>query len=224
MLKKSFLALSLAAATVVVSGLAQADVRFSFGAGPSLTKGTADLGDLGKMNTSQNGINLLYKVDSKHSPVGLVGTLNYSDGSDRVSLGVSHLEVYNPRWVENLERRGTLEAQGYVKGDFKHISLTVGPSYRFNRYLTAYAQIGVAHTKADLSGSFDFSYRTNGRRGVSFSESSGVVKASDSDTDMVYGLGLTVQPSRHWFGNIYYQEGKGDFETETFTVGIGYMF
>lgn len=221
MLKKSFLALSLAAATVAIPSLAQAEVRFSFGAGPSWTKGTVDVGDLGDINTSQNGINLMYKVDSKNSRVGLVGTFNYSDGSDRIRLDGNQLDVYYPGGLEGVKEKDSFHAYGSVKGEFKHISLTVGPSYRFNRYLTAYAQVGVAHTKADFSASAGVSYRDNEEL---YYERSVSMKASDSDTDIVYGLGLTVQPSRHWFGNIYYQEGEGLFKSETFTVGIGYMF
>jgi opacity protein-like surface antigen len=98
-----------------------------------------------------------------------------------------------------------------VDADMEYNSFAIGPSYRINKYVSLYSQFGVAEGRVEVDR-------------VSDSQNSVSIDASTSATAIVYGLGAHLQPDRNLFFNLYYERAAGDLETDSFSVGLGYMF
>lgn len=91
------------------------------------------------------------------------------------------------------------------KADLDYSAWTMGPSYRASKFVTYYGQVGVATAKVNARHS-----------------DHGTLKTSDNRT--AFGLGLHVQPHRHFFLNAYAQRVGGDMKSNTLSLGLGYMF
>ncbi len=89
--------------------------------------------------------------------------------------------------------------------DLDYYSLTVGPSYRFNEYVSAYGLIGVAQGKAKVSA-------------PGYSD-------SESKTSAAYGAGLQFNPIPNVAIDASYEYSKlNDIKIGTWMVGLGYRF
>lgn len=96
---------------------------------------------------------------------------------------------------------------GYKLGhlDLDYYSISAGPSYRFNDYVSAYGLIGFGHGREETKV-----------LGVS---------NSGSKTSAVYGVGLQFNPVPNWAIDTAYEYSKlGDVKVGTWMVGIGYRF
>lgn len=94
-------------------------------------------------------------------------------------------------------------------GDLKYYSLTAGPAYRFNDYISAYGLIGFGHGKSSVNISFPGYY----------------VDQDESKTSVAYGAGLQFNVTPNIALDAHYEYSKlGDFKVGTWTVGAGYRF
>lgn len=93
--------------------------------------------------------------------------------------------------------------------DLKYYSLTAGPAYRFNDYISAYGLIGFGHGKATSNVSL-LGYSAN---------------SDESKTSVAYGAGLQLNVTPNIALDAHYEYSKlGDFKVGTWTVGAGYRF
>ncbi|ENL8729002.1 Ail/Lom family outer membrane beta-barrel protein [Citrobacter amalonaticus] len=87
----------------------------------------------------------------------------------------------------------------------KFYSFTVGPSYRFNDYISAYAVAGIARTESSISTRH--------------------YKTSDKHTAAAYGAGVQIDLINNWVVDVAYDYmKKGDVKANTWIVGVGYHF
>ena len=96
---------------------------------------------------------------------------------------------------------------GYKIGnvDLDYYSISAGPSYRFNDYVSAYGLLGIAHGRVEANA-------------LGFSD-------SESKTSATYGVGLQFNPVPNWAIDTSYEYSKlGDVKVGTWMVGIGYRF
>lgn len=188
MKKHALIAMALAAVTTVGTvGAAHADdTRFSLAVGPAWTSVDGLKGD------TLSGVNLQYKFEWKESRVGLVG-------------GFTHTGHSSSKYtIDGLPG-------SRVDADFSYTSFTVGPSFRFNKYVTLYGQVGVGQGEIEINDAQAPGYQ------VSYAE-------HDGETSLVYGIGAHLQPDRHLFLNLYYERGGMLVDTDTYSIGLGYMF
>lgn len=104
------------------------------------------------------------------------------------------------KWVQDKLMYGKVitEKQQYY-------SLSVGPSFRLNDYVSAYALAGASQTKSTVST----------RQG----------KISDKHTAISYSAGVQVNPVKNWAIDVAYEgSGSGDWSTSAFIIGVGYRF
>ncbi|WP_193014578.1 MULTISPECIES: Ail/Lom family outer membrane beta-barrel protein [Gammaproteobacteria] len=89
--------------------------------------------------------------------------------------------------------------------EIDYVSLTAGPSYRFNDYFSAYGLIGLGHANQE-----DKYYYGNDEY---------------SKTSMAYGLGLQVNPIPNVAIDASYEYSKlDDAKFGTWVLGVGYRF
>lgn len=93
--------------------------------------------------------------------------------------------------------------------DLDYYSLTVGPTYRFNEYISAYGLLGIAHGKEKSNAAVGYySYDYN-----------------ESKTALAYGVGLQVNPVQNIAIDASYEYSKlNDFKVGTWMIGVGYRF
>ncbi|WGO82357.1 Ail/Lom family outer membrane beta-barrel protein [Arsenophonus apicola] len=136
---------------------------------------------------------------------GVIGSASYSESDFSTSaFGTTNKEKDSSR------------VDGRVKG--KYISLMVGPTYRFNEYVNAYALVGLANKK--MSYEFGGNAFKNGKLIKDEKRSN-----SDSRNDLAYGVGMQVNVYEGVTVDAGYERsGSGDWKTDAFTVGLGYKF
>ncbi|AJZ89256.1 Ail/Lom family outer membrane beta-barrel protein [Cedecea neteri] len=157
----------------------------------------------------------------------------YADGESTISIGYAQSNVKvdgeklddNPKGF-NVKYRYEIDSnwgvvgsfaythQGYDfyyggekigDGDLDYYSVTAGPSYRFNEYVSAYALIGLGTGKVKVSAFGD--------------------SESESKTSAAYGLGLQVNPVSNIAIDASYEYSKLDeVKVGTWMLGVGYRF
>ncbi|HEE0108397.1 TPA: Ail/Lom family outer membrane beta-barrel protein [Citrobacter gillenii] len=101
---------------------------------------------------------------------------------------------------------GVLEKTKVASYDLDYFSLTAGPSYRFNDYLSAYALIGVGYGKANVW-------------------LDGLGSASEHKTSPAFGAGFQFNPIKNVTIDASYEYSKfNDVKVGTWMAGIGYRF
>ncbi|HGJ5858563.1 MAG TPA: Ail/Lom family outer membrane beta-barrel protein [Arsenophonus nasoniae] len=109
-----------------------------------------------------------------------------------------------------------MSTRNKVSGDY--ISLMIGPTYRFNEYVSVYGLVGGAYKKLSYE-SVSQEFKNNSL--VNSSRSS----QSDNKTELAYGIGMQVNFWQNATLDLgYEQSGSGDWKTSAWTVGIGYKF
>ncbi|EEJ6213223.1 Ail/Lom family outer membrane beta-barrel protein [Salmonella enterica] len=152
------------------------------------------------------GLNLKYRYEIDDN-WGVIGSFTYA------------WDDYNAHANASANISG-ISAGASLKGKLKakYFSINVGPTYRFNEYVSAYVMGGVAHSKYDANGSLD-SY-ANGK-----SIHIGSLSESKDKTAFSYGAGLQFNPYKNIAIDVAYEgSGSGDWKTSGFNVGVGYSF
>lgn len=172
------------ALTFIFSGAA-------FAAGPpegesSLTIGAAYSKISLIEEASISGLNIKYQFEPENNrSIGFMGSFTYTSGSDRIRQ----------------------PAGPSAKIDTTYFSIAFGPSYRFNHLAAAYAMLGIAGAKADVSG------------GVSVSDYFAPV----------FAAGLRISPTKRLVVDAHYekagvQSGRKHVDGDTYMIGIGVRF
>ncbi|WGL94182.1 Ail/Lom family outer membrane beta-barrel protein [Arsenophonus nasoniae] len=97
--------------------------------------------------------------------------------------------------------------------DMYYSSLNFGPSYRFNKNISIYGLIGAARARIEA-------------------KSPRVSTFKDTETELVYGVGLQINPVKNIAFDVAYEYSKLSFEHSnlkdikfgTWMLGVGYRF
>lgn len=148
-----------------------------------------------------NGTNIKYRHELNNS-IGVVGSLTIAKNEDD-TYGEYRGYGYDSatgKWVSDKLMYGKVvtEKQHYY-------SVNMGPSFRLNDYISAYALAGVGQLKSVVS-------TRNGR-------------TEDKNTALSYSAGVQFNPVKNWAVDIAYEGyGSGDKHANAFIVGLGYRF
>lgn len=178
-MKRNLLISATVLAISTISFGAQAALNNTFSVGYAQT--TIKLDD-DKIDDNPKGINFKYNYELNDS-WGVIGSLTYTK------------LTYN--YYEYWSKVGSSEVN--------YFSLTAGPSYRFNDYVSAYGLIGLGHVNQE-----DKYYGE---------------KDDYNKTSMAYGLGLQVNPLPNIAIDASYEYSKlDDTKFGTWVLGVGYRF
>jgi len=150
-----------------------------------------------------NGVNLKYRYEW-NSPLSVISSFTYLSGSK-----------------SDNQRDGLDAFDG--KADVKYYSLSAGPAYRFNEFVSVYGLIGFNNSKATYdnkwgwygaSGNYQQEYRNVG---------------NNRSTNFLYGVGLQINPWENVAIDVGYEgskinDGYKNFSVNGFNVGVGYRF
>lgn len=105
--------------------------------------------------------------------------------------------------------------------DFKYYSLLVGPSYRFNEWITAYATAGIAHSKLKL--------QANILNILGAANANGAHSLSNKKTSLSGMIGFQVSPLPNIFIDASFEytkmaSGGAQEKAGTWAIGLGYRF
>jgi len=149
-----------------------------------------------------NGVNLKYRYEWD-SPVSVIGSFTYMSGSDDYSYRLTRDIISN-------------------NVDIKYYSLSAGPAYRFNEYISIYGLLGLNYNKVDYRSSWT-NYESGSYRYMG-SETGNINK-----TSLMYGVGLQINPMENVAVDIGYEGSSLDAADQShsingFNIGIGYRF
>lgn len=152
--------------------------------------------------TNINGVNLKYRYEWD-SPISVIGSFTYMSGNDNDSYLLTRDIIDN-------------------NVDIKYYSLSVGPAYRFNQYVSIYGLLGLNYNKVDYSSSWT-NYESGSYRYMG-SETGNIKK-----TSFMYGVGLQINPVENVVVDIGYEGssldgGNKSYSINGFNIGIGYRF
>jgi len=148
-----------------------------------------------------NGINMKYRYEWD-SPLSIISSLTYMSGSKDFFDSTS---TYNYRTTEN----------------FKYYSLSAGPAYRINQYVSLYGLIGLNYNKVDA----DFVQSGKGNNSTTLYQQNFNMRK----TSVMYGFGVQVNPTKNLMLDLGYEGSriKDDFKSyhiNGFNIGVGYRF
>ena len=180
-------------------GIAHADNnnRFSVGyANTNLKFADGESSDL-------KGFNIKYQHEI-FTDVGLIASLVATRNEDTQKGFYRDAGVVNGKWAPNKLIHGITR-----KDTQKYYSLSVGPTWRFNDWVSAYAVAGVAKTEFRTSvHNLTEKYKTDERK-----------------TAATYGAGVQISLINNWLVDVSYDYMKtGDIKASTLVVGVGYQF
>lgn len=137
------------------------------------------------------GVNAQYRYEWD-SPLSVVGSVSYLKGD-----------------AINYE-----DATTYFDTKVEYLSYLMGPAYRFNDLISAYALVGIANIKVD-----DKEYN-----GTTLADT-----YDHTSTEFAYGAGLIVNPIQNLSINMGYEGttlkgADGSSRFTGFNVGVGYRF
>jgi len=149
-----------------------------------------------------NGVNVKYRYEW-NSPFSIMGSFTYMGGkSDYSYLATKDI-------IDN-------------KVDLKYYSLSAGPAYRINSYVSVYGLVGVNYNKADYSTRW-LNYESGSYRDM------GTTDGSISKTSFMYGAGVQINPIENVAVDIGYEgsslnDGEKNHAINGFNIGVGYRF
>ncbi|KGT86738.1 virulence protein [Erwinia typographi] len=147
------------------------------------------------------GANLKYRYEWD-SPLSVIGSLTYMTGK----------EDYHDN--ENVGTNATLDVNSKVK----YYSLSAGPAYRINNYISVYGLVGVNYTKADDNAVWKY-------KGEAFQKDD----YSGNTTSLMYGAGIQINPIENIAIDLGYEGtrvkfGDQSYSVNGFNIGVGYRF
>lgn len=149
-----------------------------------------------------NGVNLKYRYEWD-SPISVIGSFTYMSGNDNYSYFLTRDIIDN-------------------KVDIKYYSLSVGPTYRFNEFISVYGLLGFNYNKVDYSSSWN-NYESGSYRYM------GTETGNINKTSLMYGVGVQINPMENVAVDIGYEgssldDGSKSHDINGFNIGIGYRF
>lgn len=187
---KSVVLTSLIAATIVCSLPVKAD-------SPTISLGYAQSKVQDFKNI--NGVNVKYRYEWD-SPVSIIGSLTY--------MGTTRNQSF--------EDPGYSSNNSHVK--MKYYSLSAGPAYRFNSYVSVYGLLGINYDKLDYT--HKQSYLSGG---------SWEISGNENRSALMYGAGVQINPLENIAIDIGYEGSSVKDADKTlsingFNIGVGYRF
>ncbi|WP_434461487.1 Ail/Lom family outer membrane beta-barrel protein [Serratia plymuthica] len=149
-----------------------------------------------------NGVNLKYRYEWD-SPISVISSFTYMSGDKSESY-----YIYRDR-IDN-------------HAEVKYYSLSVGPAYRINQYISVYGLLGLNYNKVDYTSSWNnYAYNTY--------EYMGEESGSQKKTSFMYGVGFQVNPMENLAFDVGYEGSRLDvngrnFSINGFNIGVGYRF
>ncbi|MEE4408518.1 MULTISPECIES: Ail/Lom family outer membrane beta-barrel protein [unclassified Serratia (in: enterobacteria)] len=149
-----------------------------------------------------NGVNLKYRYEWD-SPISVISSFTYMSGDQSESY-----YVYRDR-IDN-------------HAEVKYYSLSVGPAYRINPYISVYGLLGLNYNKVDYKSSWhNYAYNTY--------EYMGEESGNQKKTSLMYGVGFQVNPIENLAIDVGYEGSRLDADGRNlsingFNIGVGYRF
>ncbi|AHY09245.1 Ail/Lom family outer membrane beta-barrel protein [Serratia plymuthica] len=149
-----------------------------------------------------NGVNLKYRYEWD-SPISVISSFTYMSGDQSESY-----YVYRDR-IDN-------------HAEVKYYSLSVGPAYRINPYISVYGLLGLNYNKVDYTSSWNnYAYNTY--------EYMGEESGNQKKTSLMYGVGFQVNPIENLAIDVGYEGSRLDVDGRNlsingFNIGVGYRF
>ncbi|VEA67772.1 Attachment invasion locus protein precursor [Serratia plymuthica] len=149
-----------------------------------------------------NGVNLKYRYEWD-SPISVISSFTYMSGDQSESY-----YAYRDR-IDN-------------HAEVKYYSLSVGPAYRINPYISVYGLLGLNYNKVDYKSSWhNYAYNTY--------EYMGEESGNQKKTSLMYGVGFQVNPMENLAIDVGYEGSRLDVDGRNlsingFNIGVGYRF
>lgn len=156
------------------------------------------------------GFNVKYRYEITDN-LGVIGSFTYA--GDDYKAGISG---------SSESEAASQDISGRVKAHYFNIG--VGPTWRFNDYVSVYAMGGVAFSKYSGYYTNRIKYEETKDRKAS-TENLDSVSFSGNKTEFSYGAGFQFNPLNNVAIDIAYEGAAGgDFKSNGFIVGVGYKF
>lgn len=103
-----------------------------------------------------------------------------------------------------------------------YYSLSVGPAYRFNDFISLYGLIGVNYSKGESRTHWN-NYESGSYRDM------GDFTYTGKKASLMYGVGLQINPASNWAVDVGYEGSSFNDDVYTrsingFNIGVGYRF
>lgn len=150
-----------------------------------------------------DGFNIKYRYEWGE-PLGLIGSLSYMTANACSSWAVAN------------------KVQNDLRYRYSGVSLTAGPVWRFNDYVSAYGVIGINYD--DYSSHFRQStFKTDDAPATNYSRS------ELKKTSLAYGAGVQINPVANMVVDLGYEASRFNHGEQTLTrnsllFGVGYRF
>lgn len=149
-----------------------------------------------------NGVNIKYRYEWD-SPVSVISSFTYMSGDKNESYNLYRDVIDN-------------------HAEVKYYSLSVGPAYRFNQFISVYGLLGLNYNKVDYKSSW------NNYANGSY-EYMGEESGNQKKTSFMYGVGFQVNPMENLAVDIGYEgssldAGGKNRSINGFNIGVGYRF
>ena len=149
-----------------------------------------------------NGVNIKYRYEWD-SPISVISSFTYMSGDKNESYNLYRDVIDN-------------------HAEVKYYSLSVGPAYRFNQFVSVYGLLGLNYNKVDYKSSW------NNYANGSY-EYMGEESGNQKKTSFMYGVGFQVNPMENLAVDIGYEgssldAGGKNRSINGFNIGVGYRF
>ncbi|AKJ43491.1 Ail/Lom family outer membrane beta-barrel protein [Pragia fontium] len=149
-----------------------------------------------------NGVNVKYRYEWD-SPLSIISSFTYMKGDKDMSY----------RAYRDIIK---------TKAEVKYYSISAGPAYRFNDFVSIYGLMGVNVNDVDYSSKW---YNADSS---SYSYS-GTLHSSQTKSTLMYGAGLQINPVTNLAIDVGYEGSRMDVDGKNysingFNVGLGYRF
>lgn len=155
------------------------------------------------------GFNVKYRYEITDN-LGVIGSFTYA--GDDYKAGISG---------SSASEAASEEVSGRVKA--QQFNIGVGPTWRFNDYVSVYAMGGVAFSK--YSGYYTDKTKYEETKDRKASTEIDSISFSGNKTEFSYGAGFQFNPVNNVAIDVAYEGTTGgDFKSNGFIVGVGYKF
>lgn len=148
------------------------------------------------------GMFLRYRYELDDS-WGIIGSVAYAQQSTTVKVRTDGAS-------------NSFDGQAKLTGDY--VSGLIGPTYRFNKYVSLYGMAGAAYKHVKQSG--------DGRLVIENHATTVSDSRSESKVNLAYSVGTQINLFERLVLDAAYEgsTGNSDWKANGFTVGIGYTF
>ncbi|KFD22545.1 Ail/Lom family outer membrane beta-barrel protein [Tatumella ptyseos] len=196
-MKVLFMASVLTACLGMSTQVLASDQTVSLGYAHSNINMGIDMGMEGIKNL--NGVNVKYRYDWG-SPLSVISSFTYLNSNTKKSFDMG--DIVN------------------INMDVKYFSLSAGPAYRLNSWLSVYGLLGINYNKSHATSTWE---------SITGSNRSTDQDLQSTKTFLMYGAGVQINPIDNIAIDIGYEASSVNisdkkFTTNGFNIGVGYRF